>query len=297
MKTPTLLMTTILSAGLVLGITLPSHAADNITTSTVKTADNPISAAEVADSRVAASGFVEHVNYARVALAMKNADLAKQHITQARNMVMLIKNATVDQRRITEVESGRIVYQYDTKYKYHYFPIQTGPVQVKEVSSGPVWATNDLAVTDADIVYLTLDLTDNKAEQSLSDAETAIAANDLKAADIHLAQLTDAVVSVDSKVSVPGDKARDNIALARNFIAGKNYDGASFALKHADEALDEMQKNDNYKAYHANIVAMRKEVSDMQATIAKKDPTLIQKVDNTLEKWWNDLKNWTKSDK
>lgn len=294
MKTRTLLITTILSTTFALG-SVASYAADTITTGTVKTATSPITKAEMADPRVAATGFVEHVNFARVALAMKNTTLAQQHIAQARTMVLVIKNATAEQRVIRQVESGRIVYKYDTEYKYHYFPIQTGPVQVKTMDNGPVWATNDLAVTDADIVYLTLDLTGDKAETHINEAEAAITANNLKLADDHLAQLTEAVVMVDSKVAMPSVKAHDNIALARNFIAGKNYEGASFALKHADDALDEMQKDDNNKARLADITAMRKDVSNLQETIAKKDPTMIQKANAKMDKWWKDLNSWGKS--
>ncbi len=296
MTTRTLLMTTILSTILAIG-SVAAYAADTITTGTVKTASSPITKAEMADPRVAATGFVEHVNFARVALAMKNTELAKQHITQARNMVTVIKSATVEQRVITQVESGRIVYQYDTEYKYHYFPIQTGPVQVKTMDNGPVWATNDLAVTDADIVYLTLDLTGDKAETHINEVEAAITKGDLKLADNHLAQLTEAVVTVDSKIAMPSVKAHDNIALARNFIAGKNYEGASYALKHADDALDEMQKDNNNKARLADITAMRKDVSNLQEYIAKKDPSMIQKATAKMDKWWKDLNNWGKTAK
>lgn len=296
MKTRNLLMTTILSTTLALGVS-NAYAADSITSETVKTAVRPISNSEMADPRVAATSFVEHVNFARVALAMKNTDLAKQHITQARNMVTAIKSATVEQRVITEVESGRIVYQYDTEYKYHYFPIQTGPVRIKTMDNGPVWATNDLAVTDADIVYLTLDLTGNSAETQLVEAEAAIKVNNLKLADEHLAKLTEAVVTVDSKVSMPSVKARDNIALARNFITGKNYEGASYALKHADDALDEMQKDNNNKARLADIATMRNDVRNLQEYIAKKDPNMIQKANAKMDKWWKDLNNWSKTAK
>jgi hypothetical protein len=150
-------------------------------------------------------------------------------------------------------------------------------------------------VTEADIVYLTLDLTGDKAEIHLTEAETAIANGDLKSADNHLAQLTEAVVKVDSKVALPSIKAHDNIALARNFIAGKNYDGASYALKHADEALDEMQKDDNNKARLVEIAAMRNDVSNLQKYIAIKDPNMIQKANAKMEKWWKELKNWSKN--
>jgi hypothetical protein len=296
MKIKTLLITTVLSTGLIVN-TPAAFAADSITAGTVKTASAPITKAEVADPRLAASGFVEHVNFARVALAMKNTDLAKQHITQAHNMIALIKNSAIEQRRVTEVESGRVVYQYDTEYKYHYFPIQTGPVQVKQVDNGPVWAVNDLAVTDADIVYLTLDLTGDKAENYLNDAEKSIAAADLKDADNQLAKLTDSVVSVSDKISVPSIKAQDNIALARNFFASKNYDGAGYALKHADEALDEMQNSGNYKSHQSEIISMRKEIADLRNGISKKDPSIIDKANIKLDKWWKEVKEWSNNEK
>lgn len=282
-----------MSTGLLLSGISASYAVDTITKSTVKTANSPMDAKAVSDPRIAAASFVEHVNYARVALAMKNTVLAQQHIVQARNMAMIIKNIAVEQQRITELESGRVIYEYETDYKYHYFPIETGPVQVKKVSSGPIWAKNDLAVTDADVVYLTLDLTGDKTDNYLITAEKEITAGRLKEADNQLAKLTEAVVTVDSKVSVPSDKAADNISLARNFLVGNNYAGASYALKHADEALDEMQKNDVYKEHHSEINNMREDVKNLQNYITKKDPTMIQKASAKLEKWGKDLKSWS----
>ena len=273
----------------------PSYASETITAETITTAAAEIGTDAATDPRMAAAGFVEHVNDARVALAMKNPELAKQHITQARNMVALIKNVTADRRRVTEVQSGRIVYRYDTEYKYHYFPLQTGPVQVKQLDNGPMWAKNDLAVTDADIVYLTLDLNGDKAETYLSEAETAVASGDLRAADDRLAQLTDAVVSVEGKVAMPGVKAYDNIALARNFIAGRNYEGAGYALKHAESALDDMQHNEHDKTRLAEIARMRKDVESLQQYVAKKDPSMSDKALAKMDQWWQDLKHWEKT--
>lgn len=290
-------MTTILSTNIAIGFGAVLYAADSITSGTVKEATEPMTKAEIADPRVAAAGFVEHVNFARVALAMKNTTLAKEHITQARDMAVVIKGTATEPRRITEIQSGRVVYKYETEYQYHYFPIQTGPVEVKTMDNGPAWATNDLAVTDADIVYLTLDLTGDKVTTHLAEAEKAITAGDMKLADKHLAELVEATVTVDSKVAMPSVKAHDNIALARNFIAGKNYEGASYALKHADDALDEMQKNEADKARITEITMMRKDVKNLQEYVAKKDPTMIQKSNAKMDKWWKELKNWSKTAK
>lgn len=293
MKTRTLLITTILSTAIAFNGIDVVYAADRVTVSTVNDISQTVTKAEVDNPRIAATSFVEHINLARIALAMNNVNLAKQNINYARNMVKVIKSATAEQRKVTEVESGRIIYKYDTAYKYHYFPIQTGPVQVKTMDTGPVWAKNDLAVIEADTVYLTLDLTGNNAENHLNKTIEAISAKNLKLADKHLAELTEEIVTVDSRVSTPNVKASDNITLARNFIAGKNYEGASYALKHADDALDEMQKDNNNKARIDEIAVMRKDVSSLQEYVAKKDPTMIQKINSRVDSWWKDLKDWS----
>lgn len=296
MNTRTLLLTTLLSTTFVMSSFSLSYAQDNITSNTVTTASDSASASAMEDPRVAAAGFVEHINYARVSLAMKNVDLAKKHITQAREMVaMITKNMEKDTYRITELRSGRIIYKYDTNFKYHYFPVQTGPVQVKELSSGSPWAKNNLAVTDADIVYLTLDLRNNQADPYIARANAAIAKGNLKEAGKELGLLTDAVVKVKGRIGVPIDKALDNIALARSFIAGKNYEGARYALIHADKGLDELGNDDLFEEHNADIVAMRKDIAALQGYIAKNDPTLIEKADAKLDKWWNDLQSWSET--
>jgi hypothetical protein len=292
MKTNTFLMTTLLGSGLLLGVAAAAYAAAAITTDVVTMSSTPVSNALLSDPRVAAQRFVAHVNYARVALAMKNAELARDNIMQARAMSAIIMNATTEQRRVAHVVAGRVMYEFDTEHKYNYFPIETGPVVVKDVSDGPMWAKNSLAVRDAEIVYLTLDLSNDKAEAYLAQAESDIAAGKFKEAEKQLGELTDAVVAKDSKMSLPLDKAHDNIGIAQNFIVAQNYDGARFALGHADDALDEMQKDDVYKKHHSAITAMRQEVKDLRAVITKKDPTMLQKTGAKLGQWMKELKAW-----
>lgn len=294
MKKSSLLMTTALSTAFLFSVVVPAFAEDSITGKTVSTSNAPISSEAVSDPRVAAQNFVAHINYARVALAMKNGDLAQRHVTQARNMIAVIMNGTMEQRRIAHVEAGRVVYEYNTIHKYNYFPVEAGQVEVKHVSDGPLWAKNDLAVSDAEIVTLSLDLTNDKAETYLTEAEADIKSGKLSDAQDKLGELTDAVVSVDDKIAMPIDKAHDNIGIAQNFIRGRNYDGARYALGHADDALDAMQKDDVYKNRRTEIIAMRKEVNDMRDVITKKDPTMLQKAGTNVNKWMTDLKSWAK---
>jgi hypothetical protein len=205
-----------------------------------------------------------------------------------------MKALTIEQRKIANIESGRVVYSYDTDYKYHYFPIKTGEIEVKKMGHGPVWAKNDLAVTDAEVVTLTVDLSGYTADTRLDSAEADIKAGKLKAADAELAQLTDEVVTVDDTTPMPIDMARDNIVLTTNFIASGNYTGARYALKHADSALHEMQKDDTYSQHKADIAAMRRDIKYLQNELLKNHPTMTQKANAKLGKWWSQLRSWNR---
>lgn len=267
-----------------------------ITASTVTAAQTPVDDKSLLVSTTAqqdaAQSFIEHINYARVALAMNNRPLAKQHIAQAQQLYTSLKNAASGYDPSTRIESGRVSYDYDQENRYHYFPISAGPIELKSLKEGPVWAKKGLAVTDAEIVYLTLDLGAPDTEKHLTLASAAIDNNNVKDAQAQLAKLTDEVVDTEEAVAVPLEKARDNIALARNFTAMQNYDGARFALKHADNALDQMEQDQAYAGQRARITAMRSEVATLQDNIAGNDPTMLQKADASLDKWWNDLKDW-----
>lgn len=290
MKASLLITTVLVGAGFAL--TQPAWAAESIASKTKSTATRAMTEETVREPALAAQRFVEHVNYARVALAMKDNALAQSHIGQARNMLAVVKAANADQRRVQRLETGRVTYDYKTSNKYYYYPFGSGPVQVKTLKSGPFWAKKGIAVTDAEVVYLSLDLSDDDAAEYLNKAEAAIQKGDISEADEQLADLTDDVVEVDDTVVTPSVKARDNIALARYFVAARNYDGARYALRHADDALDAMEGDDRYQADRAAITAMRKDVNALEASVEKNDPTLLDKADKKLEKWWTDLKQW-----
>ena len=293
MHTRALFIATILSSTML--VTACSNKPDALTSGKVRTdtyANDGSSYEHVA--RDAAEDFIGHINYARVELAKNKGDRAEQHIVEARGDMDQMKALTIEQRKVTRMESGRIVYGYDLDYKYHYFPIKTGAIEVKKMGHGPIWAKNDLAVLDAKVVYLTVDLSNYTADTRLDNAEKDIKAGKLKAADVELAKLTNEVVTVDDSTPMPIDMARDNIVLTSNFIASENYTGARYALKHADSALREMQKDDTYSVHQANITAMRKDIHGLRSELTKKNPTLKKKTDTKLCKWWSDLRSWNR---
>jgi len=256
-------------------------------------------APQATNPRAAAATFMEQVNNARLAISLKQPDSARQDVTQARNTLALIKAARTDRESFNDVPAGRMTYDTNTDYKYHYFPIEIWTEVLKSDgktngSNQPLWASTDLVVTDVDVVYLTLDLRGDNVEPYLNKADQALAKGDLKDADTQLAKLINAVATVQSRKPDSTDKARNNLTLARHFIAARNYDGARYALQHADADLNDIQDSENYKIHRQDIIAMRKAVHHLQESVAKKDPTLLDQADATLSKWWDDLTGWVK---
>jgi hypothetical protein len=56
-----------------------------------------------------------------------------------------------------------------------------------------------------------------------------------------------------------------------------------------------MQNNDIYASQRTVIIAMRKDMIDLQDKITRKDPTVLEKADRQIQKWWDDMKTWSKA--
>jgi hypothetical protein len=301
LKTP--LTTTILAGAIMLSTVAFAQsdrviATEAITHNGKEMDTNNGMAMQITDPRLMAERFLTHVNSARVSIALNDGVSAKQHIGDARELVAMLKNVKNEDRKIFNIQSGRLVYNRETKHRDYFLPIdkiETRPVEVKKVRDGSIFRhSKGLAVTDAEMVYLSVDLSNDKAEKALETAWKQLQDNKAAKAQATLEELISNVVSIDAKVEVPFDKAVDNIALARTFIGANNYDGARYALKYADKALDAMEKDDNYLAHRSEVKTLRNEVVAMQDILKRNDPTAIEKADIKLKKLWTNLKSWTK---
>lgn len=294
MKISALLLTTALTVSVAMPAALAADDAPKapITTQTATEIAPAVDASSAAqDLRLAGISFIQHVNYARVALAMNNVQLGKQHIVDAQKLLGTIHGANPDTLRMTGVAAGNVKYKENTG-KF-YYPLDAGAIEVEKTNQGPFWGRDGLAVTDAEIAYVTLDFRNDDADKYLAKALQEVDGGKIKAAQNDLGWLMHKVVDTHGKeTSLPLDRARDNIALARSFIAMQNYDGARYALKHADKALNAMDKDDRYKDRRTAIDSMRQDVALMQTTVQKNDPSAWQKADAKMKEWWGSLKSW-----
>ena len=251
----------------------------------------PTTATKLQTLKSSAENFVEYINYARVALAMKDYVIAKDTLVAAKDTLAQLKAAKALPKR-GGVQSSRLTYNQGKAA--HYFPIAAGPVSVKEVKAGPFWASSNdkgIAVTDAEMVYINLDLNNEKISANLDEAINDIDNKNYNSAQDRLSTISDEVVKEDTAVKTPLLRARDNLSLASSFFEYKNYDAARFALNHADKALDVAERDKTYASRKIRISELRQEISQLQAQIKANDPTALQKAGEKIKSWWNELKD------
>ena len=291
----TLLTTTLLAGIIIAGTAITAEALEKVQThETVTTATVPPTPEEQAQQRVAAEYLIDHVNTARLDLAINKAPDAQNEISQAKNMVTVLDNSATEYRTRTKVQAGRFTYEYNHASRDHYFPLGGGMVERKEFDTGPFWSSQEgIAVKNAEIAYITINIDTKETAEKLNEAQEALNKNELDDAGDALDDILESSIKAEQVDTLPLVKAQDNLTLARAFLQAKNYDGARFSLKHAQDGIDAMKSDDRYKSHDARIDAMSSEVKQMQDVLAKNDPTLMDKAQAKVVAWWNELKGWS----
>jgi hypothetical protein len=243
------------------------------------------------EERMAVQDFIDHVNEARRELAMRQVDIAKQKIIMARGSLPIIARVTPMQRRLTRVEFGGGFYANDLNQKKIYSPIETKSIESLTQISGPRWVKNIRAESDSRIIYVTLDLTGDRADIYLKQAEKDITEGKIKNAEVQLAELSDFVIKIDDTVP-SAVQARDYITLADNYIRVTNFFGARQSLEKANVFLKKMRSENKYKPHQTDIITLRSDIESLQTAFAKLDASQINAADVRLKKWREQLDSW-----
>lgn len=272
---------------------VPVLAADNQNTK----AEVVVATSEAA--RQSAMGFVNRVNDARYALVSKDGLNAKKYVEAARLEADKLARLTSAERKITGIQSGRVLFNDDGDSDdsdiedYYYYPIETGRIATKEVGAGPFWSNQKgLAVKDAELLYVTADLSIVNPQQQLDKAMARINANDLDDAQDILEDLVEDVIVVESSEQALAIKARDNLELTRNYMDAGNYEAARYPLKHAKSALKKMEGNDRYASQQGAVKKYLTDIDRYEKVIESKDPTALEKMKKDWNAMWDDMKKW-----
>lgn len=253
--------------------------------------DTRVSDAPFAEEREAVQSFIDNINEARKELAMKQPDIAKQKIIMARNLLPIIARVTPAQRRLTRVEFGGGLYANDLGQRESYSPIETTSLENLTRSQGPRWIQSTRKERDALIIYIRVDIEDDKAKAYLDNAEKHIIADDFKAAELELAEISDKVIKVDKTVP-EAILVRDYLVLADNFITAGNFFGGRSALEKARDFLSLMAEEDTYKPYRPDIITLHEDVAGLQSAFAKMDAEQISSAKDNIKKWTKQVSAW-----
>ncbi len=253
--------------------------------------DNRVNDRPFAEERKATQNFIENVNEARKELIILQPALAQQKVIMARNLLPLILRVTPAQRRLTRVEFGGGFYADDLGDRKSYIPIETQSLENLTQGAGPRWMKSTRSESDAVIIYITLDLENDKAKRYLDQAEKDIAAGHIKQAEAQLAELSDRVIKIND--SIPDAvQARDYLTLADNYIGAGNFFGARNSLEQAKIFLDKMKDENIYKNFRSDIISLHQSIETLQAAFAKLDADQIKNAESNLKKWQRQLAGW-----
>ncbi len=251
-----------------------------------RTIDEPF-----AEEVMASRNFIENINESLKELSLQQLGLAKRKIIMARSLIPIITKATQSQRRLTRVEFGGGLYADDLGKRKSYNPIETQSLENFTRSAGSRWLKSTRTESDAQIIYITLDMTDRKAESYLDQAEKYIDSGDIRAAQMQLEELSDRVIKVGGDVPAVV-QARDYMILANNYIIAGNFFGARFSLQKSNMFLDQMTKEEIYKTHYPDILALHHNITDLQEAFAKMDADQIKDAALKLKKWRGQITIW-----
>ena len=287
--TAIMLMTTMIATGT--SLSSVAYAANDIIASETGTKNV---APGMKGERESAAQFVHLLSQARYSINIKDTESATRFVREALNIGESLAKATAPVRG---VQTGRVDYDLNDDDDDHFYRIDAGAVTNKQVGLGPFWADKKgLAVKDAEVVYLTVDLREADFREDLNEALKDLANNDLEDADDEISDVIEEVASIDAQESAPEIKARDNLELANHYMEAQNYDGARYPLKHARDALETMKNDDRFKGQETQINNYLSEIDKTEEVIAKKDPTALEKMQQNVESWWNDMKEWASAE-
>jgi len=281
-------------------LTANSWAADAPATSQGQVAPtSPIAGAAIPQtttSQTASNSDVEqllqHVSRAQLMLHLGDKATADQHIHTALQIASSIENAPSEQRTHLNVHTGIIAYLTGTTKSEYMVPLLENTDIVKTYTTGPFWSEKKgLAVKDVTAVNVSITIDPSKATADLQKASDYLNKDKFADASSALSKFQRSIVVEEKSVHLPMQQASENLMLAEFMVQRNFFDGARFALKHADEALNNIKLSNNDQK--ENVQSMRSEIKQLSQTLAKKDPTVTEKAMAQIKQWQDKLNSWS----
>jgi len=236
-----------------------------------------------------ASTMMGHVGIANIALLHDLTDEAKDNVQKALTIARALEIKT-DKLNADAIKVGRIKFHTSSGDTHDYWlPIENDSFIVSDMDMGYMLSKNPkMAVADAQMVNTKVTLDVKQVRDSLEKAATAISIKNYGDAQVALFGAVQSTFTDETVSNLPLVTVHDNLVLARELAKTKDYDGATFALNHAKDALTEYQKTaTGDKATQSK--KLQAEISALQAEIAKDRGSIVANLEKHLSAWLHDV--------
>jgi hypothetical protein len=291
-KAPTLLITVILSS--TVGI-IPVLAKDTIPAASMTMI--PPSAPTISADKQEYDGMLKesytmmgYVGVANIALLYNLTDEATDNVQKALTIARKLEGQTA-KLNADYIKVGKIKYHSANGDTQDYWlPVVDDTFVVDNLDAEYLKSKQPKAEEeDAQTVTTKVELDTKEIRDSLEKAAAAITARNYGDAEGFLITAEQSTFTDQTATTLPLVTARDNLALGKAFVKSKDYDGASFALNHAKNTLEEYRKTaDKDNAVQAE--KLQTAISDLQTEIAKDRLSLGADIEKSISSWIDDIK-------
>jgi hypothetical protein len=286
-----LLITTVLSGTIGIAPAFAQQAATPASVNTVQPSSSTTGAVkqEYSEAQQEAATMMGHVGIASIALSYNITDEAANNVQQALTIAQKLERQTV-QLNADNLKFGKLKYHSASGTSQDYWlPVMNNSFIVSDLDSEYLKSKQPKAAEeDAQVINTNVLLNVKQVTDSLEKAATAISAKNYGDAQAALSNAEQSTFTDQIISELPLATARDNLGLARALVKSKDYDGASFALNHAKDALTEYQQTaDSGKASQSK--QLQTEISALQSEIAKDKPSVIASAERHIDNWMHKI--------
>ena len=242
-----------------------------------------------------ASTMMGHVGIANIALLHNMTDEATDNVQKALTIARKLEGQTT-QLNADLIKLGKLKYHSANGDTHDYWlPMGEDTFVVSNLDSEYLKSKQPKAAEeDAQVVNTKVALDVKQVRDSLEKAASAISAKNYGDAQVALFNAEQSTFTDETISELPLVTARENLALAKELAKSKDYDGASFALNHAKDALKEYQKTAE-KDKAAQLAKLQTEISALQTEIAKDKPSVAANIEKRISGWLHEIEGiWEK---
>ena len=235
------------------------------------------------------STMMGYVGIANIALLYNMTDEATDNVQKALTIARKLEGQTA-QLNADLIKLAKLKYRSASGELHDYWlPIENDTFVISDLDSEYLKSKEPKAAEeDTQIVNTKVTLDVKQVRDSLEKAASAISARNYGDAQVALLNAEQSTFTSETIGELPLVTARDNLALARELVKSKDYEGASFALNHEKDALKEYQKTAK-KEKSTQVEKLQTEISALQAEIAKDKPSVAANIEKRISAWMHKI--------